>query len=57
MLIKPTYHMVSLAHELEVQVGGEFDQIDKYGNTGPRRMEGLRTRRMKRGGYCGALIG
>ena len=53
------------SHEgLEIQVGqglpedkcaseGDFryDQIDSYGNTGPRRRVGPRARRVKRGGY------
>ena len=32
------------------------DQIDSCGDTGPRCREGPRARRMKRGGYCEALV-
>ena len=55
--------------EPEVQVGeGEpeakdgseddlgSDQVDSCGDTGPRRREGLRARRVKRGGYYEALV-
>ena len=55
--------------ELEVQVGeggpgtkdgsedgSECDQIDSCGDTGPYRREGLRARKVKRGGYCEALV-
>ena len=31
------------------------DQVESYGDTGPHRREGLRARRVKRGGYCEAL--
>ena len=33
------------------------DLIDSSGDTGPRCREGLKTRRVKRGGYCEALVG
>ena len=55
--------------ELEVQVdkggpeandGSEHDlgcdQVESCGDTGPHRREGLRARRMKRGGYCEASV-
>ena len=32
------------------------DLIDSCGDTGPRCREGLKTRKVKRGGYCEALV-
>ena len=32
------------------------DLIDSCGDTGPHCREGLKTRRVKRGGYCEALV-
>ena len=32
------------------------DQIDSCGDTGPRCREGLRAKKVKRGGYCEALV-
>ena len=55
--------------ELEVQVDEEgpeakdgsvndlgCDQVKSCGDTGPHRREGLGARRVKRGGYCEALV-
>ena len=53
--------------ELQVEEGGPgakdgleddlwCDQVDSCGDTGPCRREGLRARRVKRGGFCEALV-
>ena len=41
-------------HGSDVDLG--CDLIDRCRDTGPRRREGLKTRRVKRGGYCKALV-
>ena len=47
---KPTQYQISTT-----RVIGNLDY--NYGNTDPRRREGLGTRKAKMGSYCGALVG